>query len=122
MEADAHPKVTENMEIIKIVKTLVEKGFAYEARGDVYFRTARFSEYGKLSHMPLEELEAGARIEVNSVKEDPMDFALWKASNPVNLVGNPHGVKGGRDGISSVRLWLKSFLGKPSISIVAAKI
>ena len=83
MEADAHPKVTENMgEIIKIVKTLVEKGFAYEARGDVYFRTARFSEYGKLSHMPLEELEAGARIEVNSVKEDPMDFALWKASKP----------------------------------------
>ena len=83
MEADAHPKVTENMgEIIKIVKTLVEKGFAYEAGGDVYFRTARFSEYGKLSHMPLEELEAGARIEVNSVKEDPMDFALWKASKP----------------------------------------
>lgn len=83
MEASVHPKVTENMgEIIKIVKALVEKGFAYEANGDVYFRTAKFSEYGKLSHMPLEDLEAGARIEVNSVKEDPMDFALWKASKP----------------------------------------
>lgn len=83
MEATVHPKVTENMgEIIRIVKTLVDKGFAYEANGDVYFRTARFSEYGKLSHMPLEDLEAGARIEVNSVKEDPMDFALWKASKP----------------------------------------
>lgn len=83
MEASVHPKVTENMgEIIKIVKALVEKGFAYEANGDVYFRTTKFSEYGKLSHMPLEDLEAGARIEVNSVKEDPMDFALWKASKP----------------------------------------
>lgn len=83
MEATVHPKVTENMgEIIKIVKTLVDKGFAYEANGDVYFRTSKFSEYGKLSHMPLEDLEAGARIEVNSVKEDPMDFALWKASKP----------------------------------------
>ena len=51
-------------------------------RPDVYFRTAKFAEYGKLSHMPLEDLEAGARIEVNSVKEDPMDFALWKASKP----------------------------------------
>ncbi len=83
MEASVHPKVTGNMgEIIKIVKALVEKGFAYEANGDVYFRTTKFSEYGKLSHMPLEDLEAGARIEVNSVKEDPMDFALWKASKP----------------------------------------
>ena len=82
-EATVHPKVTENMEgIIDFVRTLVEKGFAYEAEGDVYFRTLRFEEYGKLSHMPLEDLEAGARIEVNSVKENPMDFALWKASKP----------------------------------------
>ena len=83
MDATVHPKVTQNMgEIIKIVKTLVDEGYAYEANGDVYFRTHRFKEYGKLSHMPLEDLEAGARIEVNSVKEDPMDFALWKASKP----------------------------------------
>ena len=83
LEADFHPQVTENMdEIIALVKELVDKGYAYESQGDVYFRTHRFAEYGKLSHMPLEELEAGARIEVSDMKEDPMDFALWKASKP----------------------------------------
>ncbi|MFZ2538689.1 MAG: cysteine--tRNA ligase [Oscillospiraceae bacterium] len=81
LEATIHPKVTENMdEIIAFVKTLVDKGFAYEAQGDVYFRTAKFDEYGKLSHMPLEDLEAGARIDVNSIKENPVDFALWKSA------------------------------------------
>jgi len=79
--ADVHPKVTENMDIIiDIVKTLVDKGFAYEAGGDVYFDTTKFPEYGKLSHMPLEDLQAGARIEVGSLKRDPMDFAVWKAA------------------------------------------
>lgn len=82
-DADIHPKVTENMgEIIKLVKTLVEKGFAYEQNGDVYFRTKKFEEYGKLSHMPLDDLEAGARIDVSDIKENPMDFALWKAAKP----------------------------------------
>ncbi len=81
--ATIHPKVTENMEsIIDIVKTLVDKGFAYEAQGDVYFRTLKFEEYGKLSHMPLEDLEAGARIATGDIKEHPMDFALWKAAKP----------------------------------------
>ena len=75
--ADVHPKVTENMDIIiDIVKTLIEKGFAYEADGDVYFETSKFPEYGKLSHMPLEDLQAGARIEVGEKKRDPMDFAV----------------------------------------------
>lgn len=83
MEADIHPKVTENMDIIiDIIKTLVEKGYAYETHGDVYFRTKKFKDYGKLSHMPLEDLQAGARIEVNSIKEDAMDFAVWKAAKP----------------------------------------
>lgn len=81
--ADVHPKVTENMGIIiDIVKTLVEKGYAYEADGDVYFETAKFPGYGKLSHQPLEELQAGARIEVGEKKRDPMDFAVWKAAKP----------------------------------------
>lgn len=81
LDADSQPKVTENMdEIIAFIKTLVDKGFAYEAQGDIYFRTAKFDEYGKLSHMPLEELEAGARIDVNSIKENPVDFALWKSA------------------------------------------
>lgn len=81
--ADIHPKVTENMDIIiDIVKTLVDKGYAYEADGDVYFETSKFPEYGKLSHQPLDDLKAGARIEVGEKKRDPMDFAVWKAAKP----------------------------------------
>lgn len=80
-EADIHPKVTENMDIIiDIIKTLVEKGYAYESHGDVYFRTSKFKEYGKLSKMPLEDLQAGARVNVSDIKEDAMDFAVWKAA------------------------------------------
>ncbi|MEG2429698.1 MAG: class I tRNA ligase family protein, partial [Oscillospiraceae bacterium] len=80
---DITPKVTETMDdIIAFVKVLEEKGFAYEVNGDVYFRTTSFKEYGKLSHQPLEELEAGARIGVGETKEDPMDFALWKSAKP----------------------------------------
>ena len=81
--ATYHPKVTENMDsILEIVKTLVDNGYAYEAEGDVYFRTLKFKEYGKLSHMPLEDLEAGARIATGDIKEHPMDFALWKSAKP----------------------------------------
>ena len=81
--ADVHPKVTENMDIIiDIVKTLVDKGYAYEADGDVYFDVEKFPEYGKLSHQPLDDLKAGARIEVGEKKRDPMDFAVWKAAKP----------------------------------------
>ena len=78
------PKATENIqEIIDIISTLIEKGHAYPAEnGDVYFATKTFDEYGKLSHQPLEDLEAGARIMVGEVKKDPMDFALWKAAKP----------------------------------------
>ncbi len=81
-EATYHPKATENIQnIIDLISSLMEKGFAYRAEnGDVYFRAARFDEYGKLSHMPLEDLEAGARIDVGEIKEDPVDFALWKAA------------------------------------------
>ena len=82
-EATIHPKVTENIDkIIAFVQILVDKGFAYPSNGDVYFRAKKFKEYGKLSHMPLEDLEAGARIDVSEQKEDPMDFALWKAAKP----------------------------------------
>ena len=83
-EATVHPKATENIdEIIEIIKTLVEKGYAYPVEnGDVYFSPKNFSEYGKLSHQPLEDLEAGARINIGELKKDPMDFALWKAAKP----------------------------------------
>ena len=82
-KATIHPKATENIdEIITIISALVEKGYAYESQGDVYFSPAKFPEYGKLSHQPLEELEAGARINIGEVKKEPMDFALWKAAKP----------------------------------------
>ena len=82
-EATVHPKATENIdEIIDIVSTLIDKGYAYAVDGDVYFSPSKFSEYGKLSHQPLEDLEAGARIMVGEVKKEPMDFALWKSAKP----------------------------------------
>lgn len=81
--ATVNPKATENIDaIIHIISTLIEKGYAYEAQGDVYFSTEKFKDYGKLSHQPLEDLEAGARIMVGEVKREPMDFAVWKAAKP----------------------------------------
>jgi len=80
-EATVHPKATENIdEIIDIIKTLEEKGYAYAVNGDVYFRTLKFKDYGKLSHQPIEDLVSGARIAVGELKENPLDFALWKAA------------------------------------------
>ncbi|MGI6031324.1 MAG: cysteine--tRNA ligase [Eubacteriales bacterium] len=82
-EATTHPRATENIdEIIALVQTLIDKGHAYQSGNDVYYSTKSFPEYGKLSHQPLEELEAGARIDVTEVKRDPMDFALWKGAKP----------------------------------------
>ena len=81
--ADVHPRATENIDkIIEIVSGLIANGHAYEVDGDVYFSTKTFKEYGKLSHQPLEDLEAGARIMVGDIKRDPMDFALWKSAKP----------------------------------------
>lgn len=82
-EATVHPRATENIdEIQRIITELVEKGYAYTAGGDVYFRSKKFEGYGKLSHQPLEDLEAGARIATDDIKEDPMDFCLWKGAKP----------------------------------------
>lgn len=79
-KATVHPKVTENMDqIIAFVKDLIDLGYAYEVEGDVYYSTRAFREYGKLSGQNIEDLEAGARIEVGEKKKDPLDFALWKA-------------------------------------------
>ncbi len=81
LEADISPKVTESMDIIiDLIKTLVNKGYAYEAGGDVYFRTRKFKGYGKLINQSIDDLMSGARIDVNDIKEDPLDFALWKAA------------------------------------------
>lgn len=79
-KATVHPRVTENIEeIIAFVQKLIDKGYAYESEGDVYYNTRKFSEYGKLSKQNIEDLELGARIEIGEKKKDPLDFALWKA-------------------------------------------
>lgn len=81
--ASFHPRATENIDvIIDIISTLIEKGHAYRTDDGVYFRTKSYKDYGKLSHINRDDLEAGARIEVDSGKEDPLDFALWKAKKP----------------------------------------
>ena len=81
--ATVHPRATEHIgDIIKLVKTLQDKGYAYEVNGDVYFDAKKDSGYGKLSGQNLDDLEAGARIDVDDVKRNPADFALWKAQKP----------------------------------------
>ena len=81
--ATVHPRATEHIgEIIQLVKTLQDKGYAYEVNGDVYFDTQKDAGYGKLSGQNLDDLEAGARIDVDDVKKNPADFALWKAQKP----------------------------------------
>ena len=84
-EATVHPRATENIEQIQnIISSLIENGYAYESQGDVYYRAKKFEGYGKLSHQPLEDLEAGAseRLNVDTAKEDQMDFCLWKGAKP----------------------------------------
>lgn len=79
LKPDIEPFATKTLgEMISIVKDLINKGFAYEANGDVYFRVKKFNKYGYLSKQPIDQLESGARIEVGDCKEDPLDFALWK--------------------------------------------
>ena len=79
-KADVHPQVSNHIDkIIDFIKTLIDKGYAYERDGDVYFSTRKFPEYGKLSGQNIDDLESGARIAIGEVKDDPLDFALWKA-------------------------------------------
>ena len=81
--ATVHPRATEHIgPIIALVKKLIDKGLAYEVNGDVYFDTKAFPGYGKLSGQNMDDLEAGARIDVDDVKKNPADFALWKAAKP----------------------------------------
>lgn len=81
--ADIYPLVSTHMEeILNMVSTLIEKGYAYELDGDVYYRVEKFERYGILSGRTLEDMMAGARVEVDDRKENPMDFALWKAAKP----------------------------------------
>ena len=81
--ATVNPRATEYItQIIDFVKGLVDKGYAYEVDGDVYFSTKKFGDYGKLSGQNIEDLQSGARISIDERKKDPMDFAIWKAQKP----------------------------------------
>ncbi len=83
LRPDLEPRATEHIkEMIALVQELIDKGLAYAADGDVYFRVDRFADYGRLSGRNLEDMQAGARVEINTRKEHPMDFALWKAAKP----------------------------------------
>ncbi len=85
-KADIYPKVTENIEeIIEFIGELMDKGYAYESGGDVYFDVSKYEDYGKLSKQNLEELQLGARVEVSEQKRNPLDFVLWKAAKPGEL-------------------------------------
>ena len=96
LKPDIEPFATKTLgEMISIVKDLINKGYAYEANGDVYFRVKKFPKYGYLSKQPIDQLESGARIEVGEQKEDPLDFALWKKDEKFGY-NSPWGV--GRPG------------------------
>ncbi len=96
LKPDIEPFATKTLgEMISIVKELINKGYAYEADGDVYFRVKKFPKYGYLSKQPIDQLESGARIEIGEHKEDPLDFALWKKDEKFGY-NSPWGV--GRPG------------------------
>lgn len=96
LKPDIEPFATKTLgEMISIIKDLIKNGYAYEANGDVYFRVKKFEKYGQLSKQPIDQLESGARIEVGDVKEDPLDFALWKSDEKFGY-NSPWGV--GRPG------------------------
>ena len=81
--ADYHPRATEHIDdIIEFIQKLMDKGLAYQAGNDVYFDTSAYEDYGKLSGQSLEDLEMGARIDINEAKKNPMDFVLWKGQKP----------------------------------------
>lgn len=94
--ADVHPRATEHIdEMIEAIQELIKKGFAYERNGDVYFRSLAKKDYGKLSNQSLDDLKAGARIEINEQKDHPLDFALWKATKPGEINWDtPWGIPG----------------------------
>ena len=83
LKASVYPKVSEHMaEIIEIIQRIIDAGYGYELDGDVYFAVRKYADYGQLSGRNLDDLQSGARVEVDSRKHDPLDFALWKSAKP----------------------------------------
>ncbi len=120
-EATVHPKATENIQqIIDLITTLIDKGYAYEVNGDVYYRTLKFKDYGKLSHQPIEDLQSGARIDVNDIKETRSTLHSGKPPSPASRSGNLRGAKAVPAGISSARPCPTATSARRSTSTAAA--
>lgn len=110
--ATTHPLATQEIGgMIDMIQTLIDKGYAYNVNGTVYYRTRKFEGYGKLSKKNIDDLEAGHRdikVAGESEKEDPLDFVLWKPKKKASLTGNHRGVREDRAGILSVLSCLRS--------------
>ena len=120
--ATVHPKATEHIkEIVDLVSTLVAKGFAYEAGGDVYFEIAKFAPYGRLSKKRIDELRAGARVEVGEHKRSPLDFALWKAAKEGEPSWESPWGQGRPGWAIECSVMSMKYLGRPSTSTAAAR-
>jgi cysteinyl-tRNA synthetase len=115
--ATIHPRATENIpQIIDMIRTLMDKGYAYAAGGDVYYRTKKFEGYGRLSRQPLEELESGARIDVSALKE-VSGFCPWKAAKPGEPSWDSRGAAGRPGWHIECSAMSSRYLGKPPTSI-----
>src|SRR5690625_4051668 len=111
--ATYHPKVTETIdEIIEFIEELIVKGYAYEVEGDVYFKPRKFKDYGKLSEQSIDELRSGARIQVGELKEDPLDFALWKRAKEGEIAWDSPWGKGRPGWHIECSAMSKKYLGK----------
>jgi cysteinyl-tRNA synthetase len=118
---DASPRVTEHIaEIVAMIERLIAKRHAYEAEGHVLFAVSSYPDYGKLSGRSVDEMIAGARIEVAPYKRDPADFVLWKPSGPELPGWRARGVAAARAGTSSARRWSSATWATPSTSTAAA--
>lgn len=112
-KADVHPRVLENMqEIIAFIEALIGKGYAYEADGDVYFKTRKFKDYGKLSHQSIDDLQIGARIQVGEKKHDPLDFTLWKVAKEGEIAWDSPWGKGRPGWHIECSAMVKKYLGE----------
>ena len=106
-------------DIIRLTETLVKKGLAYQVDGDVYFEVAKYPEYGRLSKRRLDDLQAGARVEVDERKRHPMDFALWKSSKPGEPSWESPWGPGDQAGISNVLPCRCAIWARPSTFMAA---
>lgn len=121
-EATHHPKATEEIDgMIEMIQELIDKGFAYEKNGTVYFRTRKFDHYGQLSNKNLDDMMAGIRIAVSDEKDDAMDFVLWKPKKRESRPGRLRGERAVRAGISSALSCPANTSAIPLTSMPAAK-